>query len=139
MQQILYINVANLNWCSSLKIFCFIKHFACQKFVILFSEIHRRLLLTIVGHDVEICFVFFFFCKNWSISLDWNLIKLTLDIAQQRPWFRIFRTNWAQLCLYLVSIYVAGLLVVVGGVVNDETDRVWSEALFALTCCSSNQ
>jgi hypothetical protein len=23
--------------------------------------------------------------------------------------------------------------------VNDETDRVWSEALFALTCCSSNQ
>jgi hypothetical protein len=29
---------------------------------------------------------------------------------------------------------------VVGGVlVNDETDRVWSEALFALTCCSSKQ
>ena len=41
----------------------------------------------------------------------------------------------------LVCIYVAGLLVVVGGVVvqSDETDRVWSEALFALTCCSSNQ
>ncbi len=39
----------------------------------------------------------------------------------------------------MVYIYVAGLLVVVGGVVNDETDRVWSEALFALTCCSSNQ
>ena len=36
---------------------------------------------------------------------------------------------------------VAGLLVVVGGVVvqSDETDRVWSEALFALTCCGSNQ
>jgi hypothetical protein len=33
---------------------------------------------------------------------------------------------------YLVYIYVAGLLVVVGGVVNDETDRVWSEALLLL-------
>ncbi len=33
----------------------------------------------------------------------------------------------------MVSIYVAGLLlVVVGGVVNDETDRVWSEALLLL-------
>ncbi len=41
----------------------------------------------------------------------------------------------------VVYIYVAGLLVVVGGVVvqSDETDRLWSEALFALTCCSSNQ
>jgi catalase len=27
-------------------------------------------------------------------------------------------------------------LVVGGVVVSDETDRVWSEALFALTCCS---
>ena len=35
---------------------------------------------------------------------------------------------------------VAGLLLVVGGVqVNDETDRYWSEALFALTCCRGNQ
>jgi hypothetical protein len=42
--------------------------------------------------------------------------------------------------MWSVSLYaVAGLLVVVGGVVNDETDRYWSEALFALTCCSSNQ
>jgi hypothetical protein len=33
-----------------------------------------------------------------------------------------------------------GLLLVVGGVqVNDETDRYWSEALFALTCCRGNQ
>jgi len=40
----------------------------------------------------------------------------------------------------MVYIVVAGLLLVGGGVVvNDETDRVWSEALFALTCCSSNQ
>ncbi len=41
----------------------------------------------------------------------------------------------------LVCIYVAGLLVVVGGVVvqSDETDRLWSEALFALTCCSSDE
>jgi hypothetical protein len=32
------------------------------------------------------------------------------------------------------------VLEVDGGVqVNDETDGVWSEALFALTCCSSNQ
>ncbi len=40
----------------------------------------------------------------------------------------------------MVYVVVAGLLVVVGGLqVNDETDRYWSEALFALTCCSSNQ
>ncbi len=32
----------------------------------------------------------------------------------------------------LVYISVAGILVVVGGVVNDETDRYWSEALFLL-------
>ena len=32
-------------------------------------------------------------------------------------------------------VYVLGaLLLVVGGVVNDETDRLWSEALFALAC-----
>ena len=38
---------------------------------------------------------------------------------------------------YLIMVYVLGaLLLVVGGVVNDETDRLWSEALFALTCCS---
>ena len=40
----------------------------------------------------------------------------------------------------MVCIYVAvGLLLVVGGVVvqSDETDRVWSEALFALTCFSN--
>ncbi len=43
--------------------------------------------------------------------------------------------------LNTILVYaVAGLLLVVGGVqVNDETDRVWSEALFALTRCSSNQ
>jgi hypothetical protein len=42
---------------------------------------------------------------------------------------------------FLVYICVVGLLVVAGGVVvqSDETGRVWSEALFALTCCSSNQ
>jgi hypothetical protein len=46
-----------------------------------------------------------------------------------------------EILVAMVSIYVAGLLLVVGGVVvqSDETDRVWSEALFALTCCSSNQ
>jgi hypothetical protein len=47
--------------------------------------------------------------------------------------------NWTS---YPIGLYaVAGLLLVVGGVVvqSDETDRYWSEALFALTCCSSNQ
>jgi hypothetical protein len=34
---------------------------------------------------------------------------------------------------------VAGLLIVVGGVQEDETDRVWCEALFALTCCRGKQ
>ncbi len=34
---------------------------------------------------------------------------------------------------YLIMVYVLGaLLLVVGGVVNDETDRLWSEALFAV-------
>ncbi len=42
-----------------------------------------------------------------------------------------------EILVAMVYVYVAGLLVVVGGVVNDETDRYWSEALFALTCCSS--
>jgi hypothetical protein len=34
----------------------------------------------------------------------------------------------------MVYVYVAGLLLVVGGVVvqSDETDRVWSEALLLL-------
>ncbi len=41
--------------------------------------------------------------------------------------------------LNVVVYAVAGLLVVGGGVQSDETDRVWSEALFALTCCSSKQ
>ena len=37
-------------------------------------------------------------------------------------------------------VYVWELVLeVVGGVLNDETDRYWSEALFALTCCSSKQ
>ncbi len=34
--------------------------------------------------------------------------------------------------MVMVYIYVAGLLVVVGGVVNDEKDRLWSEALLLL-------
>ena len=40
----------------------------------------------------------------------------------------------------LVYVYVAaGLLVVVGGVVvNDETDRVWSEALLLLHVAVAN-
>jgi hypothetical protein len=37
-----------------------------------------------------------------------------------------------EILVAMVSIDVAGLLVVVGGVVNDETDRVWSEALLLL-------
>jgi hypothetical protein len=40
----------------------------------------------------------------------------------------------------LVRIYVAGLLLVVGGGVQEVMRQiVWSEALFALTCCGSNQ
>ncbi len=41
----------------------------------------------------------------------------------------------------LTGLYVCVLVLEVGGGVltSDETDRVWSEALFALTCCSSNQ
>ncbi len=44
-------------------------------------------------------------------------------------------------CIVSGLYVVAGLLLVVGGVVvqSDETDRLWSEALFALTCCRSNQ
>ena len=39
-----------------------------------------------------------------------------------------------EILVAMVYIYVAGLLVVVGGVVvqSDETDRVWSEALLLL-------
>ncbi len=37
-----------------------------------------------------------------------------------------------EILVAMVCIYVAGLLLVVGGVVNDETDRVWSEALLLL-------
>jgi hypothetical protein len=37
-----------------------------------------------------------------------------------------------EILVAMVYIYVAGLLVVVGGVVNDETDRYWSEALLLL-------
>jgi hypothetical protein len=40
--------------------------------------------------------------------------------------------------MLLVYVVVAGLLVVVGGVVvNDETDRVWSEALLHVALTSS--
>ncbi len=39
----------------------------------------------------------------------------------------------------VVYVWVLVLEVVGGVLVNDETDRVWSEALFALTCCSSKQ
>jgi hypothetical protein len=49
---------------------------------------------------------------------------------------------WAKFKILVAMVYVvvAGLLLVVGGVVvSDETDIVWSEALFALTCYSSNQ
>jgi hypothetical protein len=35
-----------------------------------------------------------------------------------------------EILVAMVYIYVAGLLVVVGGVQSDETDRLWSEALF---------
>ncbi len=40
----------------------------------------------------------------------------------------------------MVCIYVAGLLLVVGGVVvqSDETDRVWSEALLLLHVAVAN-
>ena len=37
-----------------------------------------------------------------------------------------------EILVAMVCIYVAGLLVVVGGVVNDETDRLWCEALLLL-------
>jgi hypothetical protein len=38
-----------------------------------------------------------------------------------------------EILVAMVYIYAAALLVVVGGVVNDdETDRVWSEALLLL-------
>ncbi len=63
------------------------------------------------------------------------LCSCSLDIYAAEPWYLGILSY-----PLLVYIYVAGLLVVVGGVVvSDETDRVWSEALFALTCCSSNQ
>jgi hypothetical protein len=40
----------------------------------------------------------------------------------------------------LSMVYVCVLVLEVDGeVLNDETDRVWSEALFALTCFSNMQ
>ena len=41
----------------------------------------------------------------------------------------------------LTGLYVCVLVLEVGGGVltSDETDRVWSEALFALTCFSNMQ
>jgi uncharacterized membrane protein len=53
-------------------------------------------------------------------------------------WFHLLiqmnghETWWSVL---LLLVYVDGVLVQV----SDETDRVWSEALFALTCCCNMQ
>jgi hypothetical protein len=83
----------------------------------------------------------------WNVSKSIDRVKIVDHILKRyrRKQFRLERRisffQKFHFTLWSISMYaVAGLLVVVGGVVNDdETDRVWSEALFALTCCSSNQ
>jgi hypothetical protein len=68
-------------------------------------------------------------------KLGFEHLKL-LHSRVEELWFVTF-----EIVAFNSLVYVCVLVLeVVGGVlVSDETDRVWSEALFALTCCSSNQ
>ncbi len=73
------------------------------------------------------------FVWNYELSLMKAYLKITIIFCVRQPVISIIRFA---ICLkrYLVYVWVLVLEVVVGVLVNDETDRVWSEALFALTC-----
>ncbi len=75
--------------------------------------------------------------NEWTNIIE-MMTRVLCDRRKSDPTF-LRQCNTALVCPMLV--YVCVLVLEVGGgvLVSDETDRVWSEALFALTCFSDMQ